>query len=49
VAKTAQGLKDMVLRKKFVLRLESWVFTSFHFLFLLMLLHDAIINVAAKI
>jgi hypothetical protein len=31
VAKTSQGLKGRVLRKKFVLSIESWVFTFFHF------------------
>jgi hypothetical protein len=29
VAETAQGLKGMVLRKKFVLPIKSWFFTSF--------------------
>jgi hypothetical protein len=33
VAKTAQGLKGRVLRKKFVLLIESWFFTSSFFLF----------------
>jgi hypothetical protein len=33
VAKTAQGLKANVLRKKFVLPLKSWFFTFFHFFF----------------
>jgi hypothetical protein len=33
VAKTAQGLKDKVLRNKFVLSIESWFFTFFHFFF----------------
>jgi hypothetical protein len=28
VAETAQGLKGRVLRKKFVLSIESWFFTS---------------------
>jgi hypothetical protein len=29
----AQGLKDRVLRKKFVLPIESWFFTFFFFFF----------------
>jgi hypothetical protein len=33
VAKTAQGLKDRVLKKKFVLSIESWDFTIFSILF----------------
>jgi hypothetical protein len=33
VAKTAQGLNGMVLRKKFVLPIESWFFTFLHFFF----------------
>jgi hypothetical protein len=49
VAEIAQGLKGMVLRKKFVLPIESWFFTSFHFFFLLMVLYDVIFNVTATI
>jgi hypothetical protein len=33
VAKTAQGLKGRVLRKKFVLPIKSWFFTFFNFSF----------------
>jgi hypothetical protein len=33
VAETARGLKGRVLRKKFVLPIESWIFTFFHFFF----------------
>jgi hypothetical protein len=33
VAKIAQGLKGKVLRKKFVLPIESWFFTFFTFFF----------------
>jgi hypothetical protein len=33
VAKIAQGLKGKVLRMKFVLPIESWYFTFFHFSF----------------
>jgi hypothetical protein len=29
VVKTAQGLKGRVLRKKFILPIESWFFTFF--------------------
>jgi hypothetical protein len=36
VAQTAQGLKDRVLRKKFVLPIASWFFHFFHFFLLLM-------------
>jgi hypothetical protein len=39
VAKTAQGQKGRVLRKKFILPIESWFFTFFHFFFLIVL-HD---------
>jgi hypothetical protein len=46
MAEIALGLKDRVLRKKFVLPRESWLFTFFHLLFLLMVLHDIIFNVA---
>jgi hypothetical protein len=46
VAETAQGLKDRVLRKKSVLPIESWFFTSFsHFSLLPMVLYDGIFNV----
>jgi hypothetical protein len=31
--KTAQGLKGMVLEKKFFLPIESWFLPSFHFVF----------------
>jgi hypothetical protein len=31
VAEIAQGLKGRVLRKKFVLPIESWIFTFFTF------------------
>jgi hypothetical protein len=48
VAKTAQGLKGRVLRKKFVLPIESQFFTFFHFFFLLMVLYDVTFNVIAK-
>jgi hypothetical protein len=50
MAKTAQGLKGKVLRKKFVLPIESWFFTFFYFFFfLLMVLHDVTFNVTATI
>jgi hypothetical protein len=49
VAKSAQGLKGRVLRKKFVLPIESWFFTFFHFLFLFMVLHDVTFNVTTTI
>jgi hypothetical protein len=49
VAKTAQGLKGRVLRKKFFLPIKSWFFTSFYFFFLLMVLHDVTFNVTAMI
>jgi hypothetical protein len=49
VTKIAQGLKGMVLRKKFVLPIESWLFSFFHFLFLLMVLYDATFNVTIMI
>ena len=42
VAKIAQGLKGMVLRKKFTSPIESWFFTFFSLLFLFMVLHDII-------
>jgi hypothetical protein len=31
VAETTQGLNDRVLKKKFVLPIESWFFIFFHF------------------
>jgi hypothetical protein len=33
VAETAQGLRGMALKKKFVLPIKSWFFTFFHFFF----------------
>jgi hypothetical protein len=48
MAKIAQGLKDKVPKKKFVLPIESQVFTSFQFLFLFMVLHDVFFNVTAQ-
>jgi hypothetical protein len=48
VDKIAQGLKGRVLRKKFVLPIESWFFTFFTF-FLFMVLHDVIFNMTATI
>jgi hypothetical protein len=48
VAKTAQGLKGRVLKKKFVLPTKSWIFTFFQFIyFLLMVPHDVTLNVIA--
>ena len=44
-----QGLKDMMLRNKFVLPIESWLFTFFHFFFLLMVLYDVTFNVTNTI
>jgi hypothetical protein len=38
--KTAQGLKDKVLKKKIVLPIKSWFFTFFHFFFWLMHNHE---------
>jgi hypothetical protein len=38
-----------MLRNKFVLPLKSWFFTSFHFFFLLMVLHDVTFNVTTTI
>jgi hypothetical protein len=49
VVKTTQGLKGKVLKKKFVLLIESWVFTFFQFCFLFMVLHDVIFNMIATI
>jgi hypothetical protein len=49
VAKTAQGLKGRVLRKKFVLPIESWFFHFFQFYFLQLVLHDVIFNVTILI
>jgi hypothetical protein len=49
VAETEQGLEGRVLRKKFVLPIESWFFTFFHLFYLLMVLHDVTLNVTAKI
>jgi hypothetical protein len=45
VAKAAQGLKGMVLSKKFVLPIKSLFFTFIHFYFLLMVLHNVTFNV----
>jgi hypothetical protein len=44
-----QGLKGRVLRKKFVLTIESLFFTFFHFFFFFMVLHDVTFNVTAMI
>jgi hypothetical protein len=49
VAKTAQGLKGRVLKKKFVLPIESWIFTFFQKKFLFMVLHYVTFNVTALI
>ena len=43
MVEVAQGLKGRVLRKKFVLSIESW-FSLFSFFFLLMVLHDVTFN-----
>jgi hypothetical protein len=43
------GLKDKVLRKKFLLPIESWFFTFFTFFLFLIVLHDVIFNVVATI
>jgi hypothetical protein len=48
VAETTQGLKGRVLKKKFVLPIESWFFTFFTF-FLFMVLHDVTFNATATI
>jgi hypothetical protein len=48
VAKSAQGVKGMLLRKKFVLPIKSWFFTFFSLFFLLMVLHDVTFNVNVK-
>jgi hypothetical protein len=40
VARTAQGLKDKVLRKKFVLSIESWFSTFFSLFFWVMVMYD---------
>jgi hypothetical protein len=42
VAKKAQGLKDKVPKQKFVLLIESWIFTFFNFFCLLMVPYDVI-------
>jgi hypothetical protein len=44
MAKTAQGLKASVSKKKFVFPIVSWIFTIFQILFLLMVPHDVIIK-----
>jgi hypothetical protein len=49
VAKIAQGLKGMVLKKKFALPIKSWFFTFSHFFFLLMVLYDVTFNVTTMI
>jgi hypothetical protein len=49
VAETAHGLKGRVLKKEFVLPIKSSFFTFFHFLFLLMVLHDVTFIVTAMI
>jgi hypothetical protein len=49
VTEAAQGLKGRMLRKKFVLPIESWFFTFFHFFFLLMVLHAVTFNMTATI
>jgi hypothetical protein len=36
VAKTAQGLKGRILRKKFILPIKSWFFTFFSSLFFIL-------------
>jgi hypothetical protein len=46
VVETAKGLKNRVLRKKFVLPIESWFLLHF---FLLMVPHDVTFNVTAMI
>jgi hypothetical protein len=33
VVEAAQGLKGRVLRKKFLLSINSWIFTFFNFIF----------------
>jgi hypothetical protein len=42
-----QELKGKVPKKKFVLSIESWIFTFSQFLFLFMVLHDVIFNAIA--
>jgi hypothetical protein len=49
VGKIAQDLKGRVLRKEFVLSIESWFFTFFHFFLLLMVPHVVTFNVTATI
>jgi hypothetical protein len=49
MAKIAQGFKGMVLRKKFVLPIESWFSNFFYVSFLLMVLHDVTFNVTTMI
>jgi hypothetical protein len=49
MAQIAQGLKGRVLRKKFVLPRGSWFFIFFPLFFLLMVLHDIILNVTITI
>jgi hypothetical protein len=43
-AKTAKQLNGRMPIKKFVLFIESWIFTFFQILFLLIVLHDIIFN-----
>jgi hypothetical protein len=38
--KNCPKLEGQGAKKKFVLPMESWIFTFFHFSFLLMVLHD---------
>jgi hypothetical protein len=49
VAKITQRLKNRVLREKFVLPIEFWFSTFFHFHFLLAVPHDVIFNVTTTI
>jgi hypothetical protein len=42
-------LKGRVLRKDFVLPIESWFFISFELYFFLMVLHNVIFNMTATI
>jgi hypothetical protein len=48
MANIAQRLKGRMQRKKFVLPIESWFFTFFHF-FSLMVLYDVTFNVTTTI
>jgi hypothetical protein len=49
MAKTTQGLKGRVLRKKFDLPIKSWFFTFFTFFTFFMVLHDVTFNVTFTI